>query len=75
MKSTQTEAHSKEVLDDPEFSKLFMQQETAGRLKRLDDMSTEKFHESARAHTIAFAELPAVQKHQLFSLTEAYGDL
>jgi hypothetical protein len=86
-----------QVLNDPEFSKLFMQQETSGIypgvctfstdtllqfefseqdgsskpvlavgiFKLPDHMSTEKFHESVRAHTIAFAELPVVQKYQL----------
>jgi hypothetical protein len=86
-----------QVLKDPEFSKLYMQQETSriypgvctfstdtllqfdfseqnssskpvlavGIFKLPDHMSTEKFYESVRAHTIAFAELPAVQKYQL----------
>ncbi|KAJ7821965.1 hypothetical protein B0H13DRAFT_2376949 [Mycena leptocephala] len=93
----ESEAHAMEVLNDPEFSKLFMQQETSGIypgvctfstdtllqfdfseqdgsskpvlavgiFKLPDHMSTEKFHESVRAHTIAFAELPVVQKYQL----------
>ncbi|KAJ6553116.1 hypothetical protein B0H19DRAFT_1072599 [Mycena capillaripes] len=36
-----------------------------GIFKLPEHMSAEKFYESARAHTIAFAELPVVQKYQL----------